>query len=59
MHRTTGLSQVTRALADGTGRSQETIGLLVAAAASATAVLGLVRVVDVAMDLGLRSIHRS
>lgn len=48
---TIGLRQITRAVSDGTGLSNEEIGLLVAAAASVTALLGLVRAVDVVMDI--------
>jgi hypothetical protein len=53
MSLTTGLRRVTRALSDGTGLSEEEIGLLVAATASVTVVFGLIRAVDALMNLDL------
>jgi alkylhydroperoxidase/carboxymuconolactone decarboxylase family protein YurZ len=41
-----GIRQLTRALSDGTGLSQEEILLLVAAAAVGTAVIGLLRTLE-------------
>lgn len=43
MHSTRGTHQITRALSDGTGLSQEEIKLLIAATALATVVLALLR----------------
>ena len=50
MGETTGLHQITRAVSDGTGLSEEEIWLLAAAAASFAAVISLVRAVDAVKD---------
>lgn len=42
---------ITRALSDGTGLSEEEIGLLVAATAIGTALYGLLRTVDAVLEL--------
>jgi hypothetical protein len=44
-------SRITRALSEGTGLSQEEIGVLMTAAAVGTAVIGVLRVADVVMYL--------
>jgi hypothetical protein len=44
-----GTRQVTRAVSDGTGLSEEEIELLVAATALVTALVGLLRAVDAVM----------
>jgi alkylhydroperoxidase/carboxymuconolactone decarboxylase family protein YurZ len=57
-----GLRQLTRALSDGTGLSQEEIVLLVAAAAVGTAVIGLLRTLDALKEVfprAARTEHRS
>jgi hypothetical protein len=46
----TGARQVTRALSDGTGLSQEEIVALISGVAAATAVLGLLRAFDTLKD---------
>ena len=43
--------QVTRVVSEGTGLSQEEIGVLVVAGAVAATVLGLVRMVDVLVEV--------
>lgn len=51
MGMTTGTHQITRALSDGTGLSQEEIGLLLAATALGAALFGVLRTVDTVMEL--------
>jgi hypothetical protein len=51
MDMTTASRQLTRAVSEATGLSQEEIGWLVAAAAVGTAVLGLVRAVDMLVEV--------
>jgi hypothetical protein len=51
MDMTTASRQLTRAVSEATGLSQEEIGWLVTAAAVGTAVLGLVRVVDMLVEV--------
>lgn len=51
MNITTASRQFTRVMSEATGLSQEELGWLVAAAAAGTAVIGLVRAVDVLLDV--------
>jgi len=51
MDMTTASRQLTRAVSEATGLSQEEIGWLVAAAAVGTAVLGVVRAVDMLVEV--------
>ena len=46
-----GTHQITRALSDGTGLSQEEIGLLLAATALGATLFGLLRAVDALVEL--------
>lgn len=50
--------QLTRVVSDASGLSQEEAGLLVAGAAATTALLGVLRVVDVVTDLWPRPVGR-
>jgi hypothetical protein len=56
---TNGSRQLGRVLSDVSGLSQEEAGLLVAGAAAVTAVLGVLRVVDVVTDLWPRPLGRA
>jgi hypothetical protein len=51
MDMTTASRQLTRVVSEAMGLSQEELGWLMAAAAAGTAVIGLVRAVDVLVDV--------
>ena len=48
---TTASRRISRAICDGTGLSQEEVGMLLGAAAVGTALLGLLRAVDALVDM--------
>ncbi len=50
MHMTKRTRQISRLVSDGTGLSEDEIGLLIATAALLTAVLGVLRAVDLVLD---------
>jgi hypothetical protein len=54
-----GSRQLRRVVTDASGLSQEEAGLLVAGAAATTALLGVLRVVDVVTDLWPRTAVRT
>jgi hypothetical protein len=56
---TTKSRNISRAVCDGTGLSQEEIGLLLGAAAAGAALLVLLRTVDALVDLWPPSIGRA